>query len=108
MSNQVKNWMQHLVLLLLLSACASKGGPNGWSDASLAEPLDIKVTYSSAKPETKLACQNGNREPECSLITYQIMVESFIDGDPDIVLVQVMARVIMRGICKALLILWTI
>lgn len=60
---------------LLLSACASK--PSAPVEDNSPPPVRGVV-------ESRLACFRGAPEPECQLRIYQIMVESFKDGDPQV------------------------
>ncbi|WP_022941930.1 alpha-amylase family glycosyl hydrolase [Psychromonas hadalis] len=50
------------------------------------ENMNIEVTQASALQDSRLACYQGEARvaDTCGLITYQIMVESFIDGDTNI------------------------
>ena len=57
---------------LLLTACGSGGG-GGSSDP---QPPVVNPPPASASR----ACY-GNDQPACNLRTYQVMVESFVDGD---------------------------
>lgn len=58
-------------IALGLAACGGGGG-GSTNDAAPTTP----ITY-----PTTLACYRGTANPECNLRIYQIMVESFIDGD---------------------------
>ena len=57
---------------LLLTACGSGGG-GGSSDPSLR--------WSILPPRRPARACYGNDQPACNLRTYQVMVESFVDGD---------------------------
>lgn len=58
---------------LLLTACGSGGGSGS------SEPLQPPVT--NPPPATASRACYGNDQPACNLRTYQVMVESFVDGD---------------------------
>lgn len=60
---------------LLLSACATK--PSVPLEDTLPPPARGVV-------ESRLACFRGVADPECQLRIYQVMVESFKDGDPQV------------------------
>lgn len=73
-----------VALSLALGAC---GGGGGGSDATTpttpTTPTDGAITISAAaaSADSRLACFKGTASAECGLRVYQIMVESFVDGD---------------------------
>jgi len=74
-----------LTLALNLAACG------GGDDVVIVDPVtpvskNIDITQASAAQDDRLACYQGEAavSKTCGLITYQIMVESFVDGDTNI------------------------
>ncbi|WP_417069365.1 alpha-amylase family glycosyl hydrolase [Niveibacterium terrae] len=69
-----------LIASALLIAC---GGGGGDSSTTPVTPTDSAISISSVSGSTEetLPCNKGTSNSECALRTYQIMVESFIDGD---------------------------
>ncbi|MFT6924821.1 MAG: glycosidase [Psychromonas sp.] len=74
-----------LTLALNLAACGTGIGltqtPNTLSASD--ENIVIEVKQASSDKDQRLACYQGNAavSKRCGLVTYQIMVESFVDGD---------------------------
>lgn len=70
-----------LLLALGLAACGGGGG-----STPPPPPADHLVTITAADGSTqnRLACFKGTANPECDLRIYQIMVESYINGDDSI------------------------
>jgi len=72
-------------LALNLAACSTEGGlkktPNTLS--TFDQNIVIEVKQASDDKNQRLACYQGNTavSKRCGLVTYQIMVESFVDGD---------------------------
>ncbi|WNG39971.1 glycosidase [Archangium violaceum] len=85
-------WRKSLLTLAIagvLSSCRD-GGSGGGSDGGVDNPPPpppppevYRATVSTAKgtADSRLACFKGQGEPECGLRLYQLMVESFVDGD---------------------------
>lgn len=73
-----------LTLTLNLAACSTSSTPNPLS--VLDEDPAIEVKQAKGDKNQRLACYRGNAavSKRCGLVTYQIMVESFVDGDPAI------------------------
>lgn len=69
-----------LLLALGLAACGGGGG------TVTPPPADHLVTITAAEGSTqnRLACFKGTANPECDLRIYQVMVESYINGDDTI------------------------
>ena len=64
------------VALLATSGCGHGSAPGG--------PHLVEVGAASGPAETRLACNRGSQAPPpCRLRLYEIMVEAFIDGDPN-------------------------
>jgi glycosidase len=72
-----------LAIAGVLSSCRSGNGGGEPAPPPAPGPEAYKVTVSTAagRADSRLACFKGNGEAECGLRLYQIMVESFVDGD---------------------------
>ncbi|MFL5351380.1 alpha-amylase family glycosyl hydrolase [Archangium sp.] len=57
------------------------GRDGGDSTPPEVEPYRATVSLAASRADNRLACAQGNGEPECGLRLYQIMVEAFVDGD---------------------------
>ncbi len=69
-----------LIISMALLGCSTSTRMEGASTSLL--PVHSVTIDQAAKPKNHyLACYRGEAKPECNLRTYQIMVESFIDGD---------------------------
>lgn len=66
---------QHSFLISLLTLGLAACGGGGGSTTGISTP------ETPSPNATTLACYRGTANPECNLRIYQIMVESFIDGD---------------------------
>ncbi len=85
-SFRLRSSLLAVLLSLPLISCVGGGG----SDAPTSPPVtpvpttptSVTVTNAAGRPEARLACFKGVVTPECNLRLYQVMVESFIDGDP--------------------------
>ena len=69
-----------LLAILALTACSS-GIPAPHNQASLLQAHSVAINQAAKPRNHYLACYRGEAKPECNLRIYQIMVESFIDGD---------------------------
>jgi glycosidase len=70
----VKPTIFSLLFVVLVSACSGGGGSGSGSDT-----FNIHSTEGST--QNRLICNRGSYQVACDLRIYQIMVESFIDGD---------------------------
>jgi len=77
-----------LTLALTLAACGGGGDDTTPLPPPPVDPVsrDVSVTQASSEQNTRLACYQGDAavSKTCGLVTYQIMVESFVDGDTNI------------------------
>lgn len=70
-----------IILTSLLFGC---GGGGSTSAPFTPPPTEntATITTASGSVNNRLACEQGIAKPECNLRLYQVMVESFVDGDP--------------------------
>lgn len=80
-----------LALMLALNLAACGGGGDETVPPPPPPPVvpvskAVSVTQASSEKNTRLACYQGDAavSKTCGLVTYQIMVESFVDGDSNI------------------------
>ncbi len=88
MTLQVPKYLLALLATASLAACGGSsnnddGGDNGNPQPQQPEAIDIQVTQASRTLDNRLPCYQGTGDAACNLRIYQVMVESFIDGDPD-------------------------
>jgi glycosidase len=69
-----------LAMALALNLAACGGGGDGGGGGGVVPIVDCQIEHAT------LACYQGNEAvaADCGLITYQVMVESFVDGDTNI------------------------
>jgi cyclomaltodextrinase / maltogenic alpha-amylase / neopullulanase len=71
-----------LGLTLAISSCGGGSGTVATMPPASVAPAPATVISAAAGPvETRLACQR-NASPICNIRAYQVMVSSFVDGDP--------------------------
>ncbi|GAA5181853.1 alpha-amylase family glycosyl hydrolase [Niveibacterium umoris] len=83
-----------LLLACLLTACGGGGSSGSGAGTGVTPaptptptpvpPVDssIAITSAAGSVENRLACNKGAVVAECGLRIYQVMVESFVDGNP--------------------------
>lgn len=67
---------------LMLTACSSQGVAPGQTVAQVSSWPEVSISQAVKRPNHYFACYRGDGNPQCGLRIYQIMVESFVDGDP--------------------------
>lgn len=72
-----------LIYALILTACGGGGGEGGGPTEVEPGPLhQATVAAVSGTRNSRLPCNREQANAQCDLRVYQIMVESFIDGNP--------------------------
>lgn len=72
-----------LFLALIVSGCGGGGETNPPPPPVVNDHL-VTISTTQGSPQNKLACFKNVSTPECNLRIYQIMVESFINGNDKI------------------------
>lgn len=80
----MKKTVLALAVSLAMAGCNSGSSPTTGQPSEVTRPdPTVMVPRAQGTPETRLACQRpGEISPACNLRIYQVMVESFMDGDP--------------------------
>ena len=79
-----------MAMVLNLVACGGSSDGDGGSDDAINPPvskkIELNIVQANSAQDSRLACYQGDLAVAnaCGLITYQIMVESFVDGDTNI------------------------
>ncbi len=63
------------------STSSSSSISSSATSSSSSAGISVSVTAAAATKDARLACYKGEGQKACNLRVYQIMVESFIDGD---------------------------
>jgi cyclomaltodextrinase len=74
-----------MMLALALTACGGGGGSSGGGDTPVTPTTyAVSVKTSQHLADTRMTCNQGASNEACGLRIYQVMVESFVNGDDTI------------------------